>query len=48
MDESLKDLADKRKAVANDINDLFDAIQIEVYKERIQALQSELEKVKGN
>ncbi len=46
MDESLKDLADKRKAVANDINDLFDAVQIEVYKEQIQALQSELQAVK--
>ncbi len=48
MGESLKDLADKRKAVANDINDLFDAVQIEVYKEQIQALQSELETVKAN
>ncbi len=46
MNETLYDLEQKRAAVEKDINDLFDALQIEVYKEQIQALQSELEKVK--
>ncbi len=53
MNDTLKDLESKRKAVANDINDLCDTLQSEIYADainrlqgQIKALQNELKAVK--
>ncbi len=42
MNETLKDLSDKRKAVANDINDLCDTLQAEIYVDAINRLQGQI------
>ncbi len=42
MNETLKDLSDKRKAVTNDLNDLCDTLQAEIYVDAINRLQGQI------
>lgn len=42
LNETMKDLSDKRKAVANDLNDLCDTLQVEIYIDAINRLQGQI------
>ncbi len=48
MNETLKDLKQKRLAVMGSFNDLYDDVRLEVYRDTIRKLKTEIQVLESN